>query len=135
MAVFTLQSDIALATKITADTPSGGVTQGSFQSYNSINGFALVTAPQSLTTIGTAGTYESTNEQEYTLIVKADKVLALKVTGAITQGQKVYYDSGEAKVGTGATGSTACGWCVKDAASADTTVLIKFDGEIPVEGN
>lgn len=79
--------------------------------------------------------YETKAEGEKVAAVyRARKMTLPKVTGtAINQGAIVYYDAAEKKA-TGTAGTNVViGRCLEAAASADTEVLVDFDGAYPVE--
>jgi predicted RecA/RadA family phage recombinase len=67
---------------------------------------------------------------KFAAVLQADKVSALKKTETIAAGQKLYWDNAASKVT--AVDSTAglpnIGYALEDAASADNTVVMYFDG-------
>jgi predicted RecA/RadA family phage recombinase len=61
-------------------------------------------------------------------VTRASRVTALKATGAIAAGDKLYYDLSATVVTTTATDNVAVGYAVEAAASADASVLMDFNG-------
>jgi predicted RecA/RadA family phage recombinase len=53
-----------------------------------------------------------------------------KAAGAITQGQRVYWDNTAFNLTTTATNNTLVGAAVQNAASGDATVAVKLTGQI-----
>lgn len=97
--------------------PSGGVTSGDIVIKGSIAGVALGTAAEGVVvSLGIEGVY----------------ALA-KVTGAVTQGDIVYYDSDNAAVTTASEGGSPwgdfsrVGIAVASALSGDATVDVKLN--------
>lgn len=133
--IFILKSPLEECLSIPYSEGTDPITAGNFYTAGPIHGFALTDAPRSDITLDN---YTLANgatiappdvENISTLIVRAACVLAEKVSGAVTQGQKLYWDAAEAKVTTESTGNDAIGWAREAAASGDATVLMRFDGE------
>lgn len=64
----------------------------------------------------------------YTFVIKADAVRALKAAEAISAGDKIYYDLSETVVTKVATDNVAIGYALEAAALGDDNVLMNFDG-------
>lgn len=126
MAVFTLLSPIEACTQQDLAVPTGGTTEGDFIAIGSINGFYFTTTTK-MTENETLASL-STQEVRVVAITRAPKVRATKASGTVTQGAKLYYDSGNANVTTASTGNTLIGAANEAAASGATTIEMDFDG-------
>ncbi len=97
--------------------PSGGVTKGQWDLIHDTVGFYMQDAD--------AG-------DDVAFCYHAEKVLAPKsvTTGAgeFSAGDKVYFDHADAEMNNDSGGNYMCGIALKDAAVADTEVLIDLDG-------
>jgi hypothetical protein len=125
---FILQDDQAQSySELWSYTPAGTEKKGDIVQRQDVVAFCL--------TAGTS-TLDSTVFSEIALIYQAQQVRANKETGtgyAFISGDKVYYIVADAKVSPTHTGTIGVdyyyvGTCKKNASTADTTVLIKFDG-------
>ncbi|OPY84378.1 MAG: hypothetical protein A4E71_02649 [Smithella sp. PtaU1.Bin162] len=94
---------------------SADLSNGDYVSKENLRGFCIV---------------DVLTGADFAMIVKADKVKALKAVGAISPGDNVYYDVSGGNVTTTETGNIMVGHCIEAAASADTTVMIEFDGSL-----
>ena len=87
-------------------------------------------------TIGTSlgfafKTYDASEDDSVTVIISCSKVQAQKKAAtAIAVGAKVYWDAGNSVITNSSTSNTEVGVCVEDAASADTTIIITWQGYI-----
>lgn len=75
--------------------------------------------------------------EELSLVFKARQAKAAKSTGTgktITAGDHVFFKPSTNNVSnTRATGDYRCGTALENAGALDTTVLIEFDGSMPLE--
>jgi predicted RecA/RadA family phage recombinase len=74
-----------------------------------------------------------TNDVSITMVTQDMQARGTKATGtgsSISAGEKVYWDATNEVVTTTSTGNTWIGWCIRDAADADETVDIDYDGNL-----
>lgn len=112
------------ATIKSAPTPTGGVSKGDLITSGTVLGFAV-----------TAANLTQTDERDYStvfpLCTKARQVLVTKAAGfTIALGAAVYVDAADSTAKSGTTGNYKVGYALAAAASADTEVLISFDGAL-----
>lgn len=130
MAVFEIaDGDNDSADIRTMTVPTGSITKGAFYAIGNLLGFALQTLPE-VAAANQPSNYNTDREIEFAYVVKCKKVWAAKATGAIAAGTTLYYDSAGSVVTTESTGSFKCGTSAGGAASADTRILMDFDGTL-----
>lgn len=115
MGAIDIRSGIERADSIEVVAPTGGVVGGAMGAHGSLIGVYWQDAAAAA---------------KVTFVYRAPNIVVPKLTGAITQGAKVYYDAAQKKVTTTASGNTLAGRCVKAAGSSDTTVQIDLTGNL-----
>lgn len=99
---------------IAVTAPTGGVASGDGVLVGSLFGIAAGDAAENDNVeVQTTGVFELS-----------------KVTGAISQGAKVYWDDTNKNVTTTATGNTLIGAAVVAAVSGDATARVKLNGTV-----
>lgn len=107
---------------------------GDWRSFKAVAVTPGATAGQMDLIEDTVGVYAQTaaTGEDVAFIYHAEKILVPKSTasgaGVFTAGDKVYFDHADEEVNSSSGGNYLCGICVKDAALADTEVLIDLDG-------
>lgn len=73
--------------------------------------------------------YDASDDDSVTLVAACKKVQApKKAATAFSAGDVVYWDAGNSEITNASTGNTEVGVCVEDAALADTTIIITWQG-------
>lgn len=131
---------VPTSTEIITPVPTGGVTKGQVVKVGNVLGFAFATVTQDDAADGTVEMYDQNNAPanfatSYTrvtkaLIAEAYKQVSTGYSSIFAQNDPVYFNTTTQLATADSTGNYLIGYAKKAAATADTTVLIEFDGTL-----